>query len=227
MNLSVASTTNGSALGSGKPVVDGELAILSISAADSCASDATVCVVPGVGGVGEAAADAPREERSGVRGVLSCDTGLGRLFCGVTGSGIGLAAGSSTPSSLSRTALASTSLARNTSTLKRHMARSRFGRLINNSVRSTAREGSKRVTAAKMRSRSEVVVGATEPEGDEVRGGVERDAATEMGVEGCSGAEAVAFRAFGSSNRESCELTGEGVFVGGVTAEEAKALRAR
>jgi len=32
-------------------------------------------------------------------------------------------------------------------------------------------------------------------EGDEVRAELEREAATEIGVEGCSGAEAVAFRA--------------------------------
>jgi hypothetical protein len=51
-----------------------------------------------------------------------------------------------------------------------------------------------------------------------VRGGVEREAATEIGIEGCSGAEAVAFRALVSSKRESCELAGDGVFSGGVTA---------
>ncbi len=80
--------TNGSAFGSGSPVVDGEFAILIISVAGSRASDATVYVVPGVGGVGEAAADAPRDERSGVCGLLSCEAGMGRLLWGVTGSGV-------------------------------------------------------------------------------------------------------------------------------------------
>jgi hypothetical protein len=40
-----------------------------------------------------------------------------------------------------------------------------------------------------------------------------------VGIEGCSGAEAVAFRALVSSKRESCELAGDGVFSGGVTAD--------
>src|SRR6266850_1360011 len=86
INLSVASTINGSAFGNGNPVVDGKFAILIISVAGNRARDATVCDVPGVAGVGEAAADAPRDERSGVRGLLSCDTGTVRLLCGVTGS---------------------------------------------------------------------------------------------------------------------------------------------
>jgi hypothetical protein len=71
INLSVSSAINGSAFGSGNPVVDGKFAILMISVAGSRASDVTVCVVPGVAGVGDAAADAPRDESSGVRGLLS------------------------------------------------------------------------------------------------------------------------------------------------------------
>src|SRR5690242_18074122 len=57
---------------------------------------------------------------------------------------------------------------------------------------------------------------ATDPEGDDVRGGVEMDAESETGVEGCSGAEAVAF---GSRRPESSELAGEGDLVGGRGAE--------
>ena len=38
---------------------------------------------------------------------------------------------------------------------------------------------------------------------------MERDVERESGVEGCSGADAVAFRALGSSNLESCEVAGE------------------
>ena len=48
-------------------------------------------------------------------------------------------------------------------------------------------------TAANIRSLSDV--GGTEPEGDSVRGGVEREAGIEIGVEGWSGADAGAFNA--------------------------------
>jgi hypothetical protein len=34
--------------------------------------------------------------------------------------------------------------------------------------------------------------GRTEPDGDDVQGGVDSEAETEMGVDGCSGADAVA-----------------------------------
>src|SRR6266481_6246987 len=54
------------------------------------------------------------------------------------------------------------------------------------------------------------VPGAMEPDGDEVCGGVERDAERESGVKGCSGADGVVFRALGSSNLESCKAAGEG-----------------
>jgi hypothetical protein len=64
--------------------------------------------------------------------------------------------------------------------------------------------------AAAIRSRSDV--GGTEPEGDDVRGGVDGDGLTEIGVDGCSGALAVALRALGSSKRESCDVAGEGDF---------------
>jgi len=76
------------------------------------------------------------------------------------------------------------------------------------SVISTARSGCKRDTAERSRSFSEVpAVMAMEPAGEDVRGGVEMDAEKETGVEGCSGAEAVAL---GSKRRESWELAGEG-----------------
>ena len=61
--------------------------------------------------------------------------------------------------------------------------------------------------AANIRSRSDCGV-VTEPDGDSVRGGVESVAGIERGVEGWSGAEAVAFGA--SRSRESCEPAGDG-----------------
>jgi hypothetical protein len=72
---------------------------------------------------------------------------------------------------------------------------------MRSSTRSACLDDSNLLTAAAIRSCSEI--GGTEPEGEEVRGGVDRDAEIEIGVDGCSGAEAVAFRALGSSTRES------------------------
>ena len=75
---------------------------------------------------------------------------------------------------------------------------------------SLCRDVSNLLMAAIMRSRSDV--GGTEPEGEDVRGGVDNEALTEIGVDGCSGALAVALRALGSSRRESWEadVDGEG-----------------
>ena len=52
----------------GKPVDDGEVASLTISAAGKRANDWSVCPdgAAGVVGMGDAAADGPREDRSGV-----------------------------------------------------------------------------------------------------------------------------------------------------------------
>lgn len=67
MNSSVALTTRGSALGKGKPVAEAELASLMISAAGRRARDAMVCPEdPGVVGTGDAVADGPRDDKSGV-----------------------------------------------------------------------------------------------------------------------------------------------------------------
>jgi hypothetical protein len=85
------------------------------------------------------------------------------------------------------------------------MARSFLLKLSNISVTSAAfagafwyRAGSRPVTA--MRSRSFSVPGAIDPVGDAVRGGVLMEGVNETGVEGCSGAEAVAANVLGSSN---------------------------
>ena len=76
MKSSVAFTTSGSALGRGNPVAEDEFASLMISDAGSLASDAIVYVVDadellGVSGMGDAAADGPRDDMSGVRGLAS------------------------------------------------------------------------------------------------------------------------------------------------------------
>lgn len=93
------------------------------------------------------------------------------------------------------------------------MARSLLGRVINKSVNSVNRDDSSLLTAASIRSRSDT--GGTEPEGDDVLGGVDV-ALMETGVEGCSGALAVALWILGSSELESleaeAEATGEGDF---------------
>lgn len=88
MKSSVALTTSGSALGRGKPVAEDEFAILIISDAGNLARDEIVCVVNaeellGVSGMGDAAADGPRDDMSGVRGLAS----IGAIFraWGVTG----------------------------------------------------------------------------------------------------------------------------------------------
>src|SRR6266481_1899897 len=109
----------------------------------------------------------------------------------------------------SNTSLASATLFLRTSALSRHNACSLLERLMSRSVISAAFFGLSLMTTAIRRSFSDVL-GAMEPNGDEVHGGVERDAERESGVKGCSGADAVAFRALGSSNLELCKAVGEG-----------------
>src|ERR1700722_4905388 len=193
MNSSVALTTSGSGLGKGNPEIDGELASRMISIAGNLARDSMVYVSS------DAAAAALEDESGGE----SAAGEVNFLGCGVVGSR-GIAELEPLPwlsVSLSRTILASASFARRTSTLKRHNARSLFGRLINSSVSSPCLSDSSLLTAACIRSFSDV--GGTEPEGEDVRGGVDSEPETEMGVDGCSGADAVALRALGPSNRES------------------------
>jgi len=160
-------------------------------------------VVPGVCGDGDAATEGPREDRSGVSGVL---TSTATPFCGVTGTGADTGADSS--SAASRTILASAILALNTSVLNKQRARSRLGRLINRSDNSPICDFSNLLIAWTIRSRSEV--GCNDPEGEEVREGVTADPGMDTGVEGCSGAEAIAALVIGSKRRESCEGTGDG-----------------
>lgn len=91
------------------------------------------------------------------------------------------------------------------------MARSRLGKLIRSSVSSAPREGSSLFTAAAIRSFSDV--GATEPAGDSVLGGVDSVAGIDSGVEGWSGADAVALGAFGSREidcESPCDAAGDG-----------------
>lgn len=159
----------------------------------------------GVWGAGDAATDEPRGDRSGVSGVLTAMTAA--FFCGVTGISGGADAGSSS-SAASRTFFASAILALNTSVLNKQRARSRLGRLISRSVSSPMCDFSSLLMACTIRSRSEV--GCNEPEGEEVRGGVTTDPGIETGVEGCSGAEAMAALVTGSKSRESCEGAGDG-----------------
>src|SRR6266481_726995 len=109
----------------------------------------------------------------------------------------------------SNTSLASATLFLRTLALNRHNARSLLERLMSRSVISVAFFGLSLTTTAIRWSFSDAP-GAMEPDGDEVCGDVERDAERESGVEGCSGADGVAFRALGSSNLESCEAAGEG-----------------
>ena len=109
----------------------------------------------------------------------------------------------------SNTSLASATLFLRTSALNRHNAHSLLERLMSRSVISAAFFSSSLMTTAIRWSFSDVP-GMMEPNGDEVRGGVERDAERESGVKGCSGADGVVFRALGSSNLESCEAAGEG-----------------
>ena len=144
MNSSVAFTIIGSAFGSGKPVTDEEFTRRMISEAGRRASEAMVytCAAPavllalGVAGVGLAATLGPRDDNSGVWGESNEDADTLRC-CGVCGTGTVDTAGvCSSVSSTSSTAFASAILARRTSTLKRHMARSRFGRDMRRSVRS-------------------------------------------------------------------------------------------
>ena len=114
----------------------------------------------------------------------------------------------SSSSAASRTILASAIFALNNSVLNKQRARSRLGRLINRSVSSPICDFSNLLIAWTIRSRSEV--GCSDPEGEEVRGGVEMDPGMDTGVEGCSGAEAMAALVTGSKRRESCEGTGDG-----------------
>ena len=221
MKSSVPCTTAGSGLGNGKSTVEGELAILMTSSAGNFASAAIafsvsalsfVPAIPGVVGSGDDVAEAPLEERSGVFGV-SAERVITFFDWGVHGGGEILAwVFSSGSSSLSSTSLASASFARRTSTLKRHMARSLLGKVINKSVSSVSRDDSSLLTAVSIRSRSDT--GGTEPEGDDVLGGVDV-ALIETGVDGCSGALAVAMR-LGSIDLESfeadAEAAGEGDF---------------
>lgn len=221
MNSSVPCTTAASGLGNGKSTVEGELANLMTSSAGNFASAAIafsvsalgfVLGIPGVAGSGDDVAEAPLEERSGVLGV-SAERVIVFFDWGVCGGGEILAwVFSSGSSSLSSTSLASASFARRTSPLKRHMARSLLGKVINKSISSVSRDDSSLLTAASIRSRSDT--GGTEPEGDDVLGGVDV-ALIETGVDGCSGALAVAIR-LGSIELESfeavAEATGEGDF---------------
>lgn len=221
MNSSVACTTAGSGLGSGKSVVEGELASLMTSSAGNFASAAIavsvlalvfVPAIPGVAGSGDDVAEAPLEERSGVVGV-SAKRVTAFFDWGVTGGGeIVACVFASGSSSLSSTSLASASFRRRTSTLKRHMARSLLGKVINKSVSSVSLDDSSLLTAASIRSRSDT--GGTEPEGDDVLGGVDV-ALIDTGVDGCSGALAVLW-ILGSTELESfeadAEATGEGDF---------------
>src|SRR6266481_5407462 len=108
----------------------------------------------------------------------------------------------------SNTSLASATLFLRTSALNRHNACSLLERLMSRSVISVAFFSSSLTTTAIRWSFSNVL-GTMEPDGDEVCRGVERDAERESGVEGCSGADGVAFRVLGSSNLESCEAAGE------------------
>jgi len=198
MKSSVPCTTVGSGLGNGKSVVEDELASLMTSPAGNFANVAialavfgvtSVFAIPGVAGSGDDVAEAPLEESSGVLGVSVKREGA-FFDWGVYGDGeLLVCAFSSGSSSLSSTILASASFARRTSTLKRHMARSLLGKVINKSVSSVNRDDSSLLTAASIRSRSDT--GGTEPEGDDVLGGVDV-ALIETGVEGCSGALAVA-----------------------------------
>ena len=77
--------------------------------------------------------------------------------------------------------------------------------------------------------RSLSLVGGMDPEGDEVRGGVppRREVVIEMGVLGCSGAEAVASRDLGSKRRESWDVDREGDVVPPVPAVSGWSLSAK
>ncbi len=114
---------------------------------------------------------------------------------------------SSSSASASRMLRALSTLVRRYSALNKHIARSFLLRLNSISVTSAAfagavlyRAGSRLVTA--MSNRSFSVPGAMEPVGDAVRGGVFIEGVNETGVEGCSGAEAVAASVLGSSSVE-------------------------
>lgn len=209
MNSSVDFVTSGSALGKGRPVAEDEFASLMISEAGNRAKDAMVCTVDeggegdvegtmgalGVAGAGEAVAEGPLELKSGVLGDASYVAEI-FLSTGVCGAGLD-ACSSSSSSAASKTNFASAILALRTSTLNKHMARSRLGKLIRSSVSSAPREGSSLFTAAAILSFSDP--GATDPAGDSVLGGVDKVAGIDNGVEGWSGADAVAFGALGSS----------------------------
>ena len=136
------------------------------------------------------------------------NSGTVTLFCGVTGIGAGGGAGADSSSLASSTILASAILALSTSVLNKQRARSRLGRLINRSVSSPICDFSNLLIAWIIRSRSEVR--CSDPEGEEVRGGVITEPGIDTGVEGCSGAEAMAALVTGSKRRESCEGAGDG-----------------
>jgi hypothetical protein len=107
---------------------------------------------PGVVGVGDAAADGPLDDKSGVWGE-DIDAGWASFFgCGVTGTGAGalfvLCASSTSPSLPSKTALASSIFDLRTSLLNKHTARSLFGKDMIRSVNSVRREDSDLETAA-------------------------------------------------------------------------------
>lgn len=197
--LACSLTTNGSALGSGSPVALFDVASRMISAAGRRDSDGIVCIeLPGVVGAGDAVALGPRKERSGVWGKASCVVGTAIfLACGVIGTGwIASAAAASSSSSLSSTILVSATSARRTSTLKRHSARSRLGRLMRRSVSSAWRVDSNLLIAVNVRSRSDGARrrGCPRRRGE---GGADGNGGGRM-----LGALAVALNAFGSRRRE-------------------------
>lgn len=130
--------------------------------------------------------------------MVDCET---FLACGVAGTGAGGCSTTSSTSSDSKTTLASAIFARRISVLNKHNARSRFGRLINKSVNSEMSDFSSLLIAATIRSLSEV--GGKDPEGEDVRGGVDNEVGIDIGVEGCSGADAMAAFVVASSKRES------------------------
>src|SRR6266481_6086374 len=147
-------------------------------------------------------ADGPHEDKSGVWGESSggARSNLEWGVMGVAGADALLARFSTMGGLLcsavmtSNTSLASATLFLRTLALNRHNACSLLERLMSRSVISAAFFGSSLTTTAIRRSFSDAL-GAMEPDGDEVRGGVERDAERESGVKECSGADAVAFRA--------------------------------
>lgn len=162
---------------------EGSLANRIISIAGSSANEARVYEEPLVGASAELLGASARDEAEGASAAA--------FFCG-GGFSVGFSSGSFSSLNISS---ASLTFCLSISLLNKHIALSLLERLMRRSVTAVAlsKEGSSPETAVRSRSLSPEAL--VDPDGEDVLGGSEIEPEIERGVEGCSGADAVAMRA--------------------------------